>query len=861
MQKLVWVVTVLLFAGCDQGLSNIGDNAFSDAKDLTEDVTVNCAESDQSFFNRAVWPILSITCEGCHAQGNADTSGNGPDLVVPTNAADAFGVVQNYITSHSHRLSNKPTMNGVGHSGGRVLDIDSQEASNLAQMIVRVNQPVGSCIDTGGEVAREPGFDDVSNISASRTARKAAILLQGRMPTSAELTLAQTDDAGLRSVLTDYMQGDIFEQWLMNSANDQLLTRKYFTGQTDGQEALSADTYNYNGLHDRTQAAFDTSDAARVACANTGGSPAADATEPECQTAYVAQRDAGFIYQETQRALADEPLQLIRHIVTNDLPYSDVLTADYMMMNPFTYDVLDGQTWTASHDSMDPTDWRPGHIRQYQFAWNNPIAADAYLPSAGILTSPVFLARYPSTDTNRNRARARWTYYYFMGTDIERLAVRAMDPEELKNVTNPGAQDTSCYGCHIIMDPVAGAFQSWGNAGQYLVRNGNDSLPQSYVDTADYQTGDQWYRGQIKAGFGGADMPMVGDYGRNTSHDDGLQWLAEQMVADNRFATGTTKFWFKGLFGRVALVPPTASSDADYAAKLQAYQDEQSLINDWAEAFRASNLNLKSLLIDMMVSPMYRGESFTSDDANRKLALADMGVGRLLTPEQLDRKATATTGFNWKLDWQEQNQLLEDYYMFYGGIDSDGITTRTEALNSLMYSVTERMANEVACEIVGQEFWPGMSRKLFTAVEFTTDPTSVEGESAIRNVIANLQWRLWGVVDDVEQEALWGLYKALYDQRISWKNNNAEYVSDYLSYAVEYDGNRTDEAQDENCRFVDYDDSDGVDINVNWTGVNWSGTADQIRENLGSNYNPEQTLRPWVGVLTMMLTDTQFLTE
>ena len=43
-------------------------------------------------------------------------------------------------------------------------------------------------------------------------------------------------------------------------------------------------------------------------------------------------------------------------------------------------------------------------------------------PHAGVLSSHAWLYRYPSTDTNRNRARARWTYYHFLGVDIEKSA-------------------------------------------------------------------------------------------------------------------------------------------------------------------------------------------------------------------------------------------------------------------------------------------------------------------------------------------------------------------------------------------------------------------------------------------------------
>lgn len=856
-------LVALAISACTQELTSLNDGSPGDLE--LDDLEIDCTESNLDFFERAIWPTLSTTCIACHQ--DTVVTGNSPALSFASNSSSAYDSVREYIEQYGQTFVNKPTVTNTQHSGSRLFALDSDRGRDFHEMVQRVESPVASCIDNG-HVAREAGFEDVTNISPARTVRKAAILLQGRMPTDQEIAQAEVNDDGLESVLSNYLQGPSFETWLMNSANDHLLTRKYFTGQTEAQEALSADTYNYTGLYDRTSPAFDAADQAEVACASAGGEPAEDAPQPECVDAYEKRRFAGVIYTETQRAIAEEPLELIRYVVNNNRPYSEVLTADYMMMNPFTYEVLDGSTWSGPYDDMDPTDWRPGHIRQYRVNWSQTLQAktgQAFVPSAGILTSPVFQLRYPSTDTNRNRARARWTYYYFLGVDIERLAVRAQDPEELKNVTNPGAEGTSCYGCHLVMDPVAGAFQSWGNDGQYLVRNGDDALPQLYVDSDDYHAGDQWYRGQLKPGFNGSDMPVVADYGKANTHDDGLQWLALQMVADNRFATGTARFWFKGLFGRDPMMAPTEESDADYAARMQAYLDEQALIDTWAADFRSSGLNLKTLLVDMMMSPLFRGELAEGADANRLAAIDELGIGRLLTPEQLERKVVATTGFNWKNDWQEDGKLLEEYYMFYGGIDSDGITKRPEILNSLMYSVTERMANEIACEIVAQEFWPGMPKLMFAGVDIETDPTTPAGETAIRNVIGNLLWLLWGVVDADEQDALWGLYKALYDERMIWKNDNDSaggiYVSDFLSYAAEWDNNRTSTTEDEFCRFEDYDDSDGIDIALNWNSITDWGDVNQIRSHVGSNYNPEQTLRPWVSLLAVMLTDIQFVTE
>ena len=841
----------LAVTGCSQ--------SFESAPEKTDPLAtakINCEQSDTEFFNDTVWPVLS-QCTSCHQPGGTAVNQGARLSLDPISAQNSLEAVRAYVQLAGDRLVNKPTTYQVDHAGGSFFNTDSKQAEALAEAVLRFASDAPQCSGDETVESREPGYDDVSLINPARTLRKASLLMQGDMPTDNELSGLQ-DDAALRAALRAQLSGPVFETWLKNSANDHLLTRKYLTGMTEAQEALGAGYYE--GLYDRTSPAFEASDQARVACEQSG-----DEDSVVCQEAEELGERAGHIYRETQRAIAEEPLELIRHVVTNDLPYSEILTADYRMMNPFTYEIFDGESWSTPYDDMDETDWRPGQIRRYRVDWNVSLTDRTgrdYLPSAGILTSPVFQARFPSTDTNRNRARARWTYNLFLGVDIERLAVRAMDPEELQTVTNPGAPGSSCFGCHSVMDPVAGAFQSWGNEGYYLPRSGWDALPQTYVDSDDYHEGDQWYRGQLAPGFNGELLPVQSAYGDVSGYDDGLVWLAERIVADPRFAEGTVKFWFNGVFGRDPLLQPTVTTDPNYNEQLFAWQSEQQLIQEWADAFRSSNYDLKGLLVDMMMSPLFRAETFITVDENRQASLGSLGVGRLLTPEQLDRKLTAATGFQWKLDWQNDPQLLENFYLFYGGIDSDGITERPQYLNSMMASVAERMANEVACEIVLQEFWPGMPRTLFKGVEISTDPTTEAGEAAIRNTIRSMLGRLWGVTDEAEVEAAWNLYKGLYDMRMSWED-----PPNILSTVAEWNSNRPVE-EDEYCRVHDYNPDDGIFIDDNWealTTEDWTaasqGNYEPIREHRGSYFNPEQTLHPWVGVLVYMLTDIQFLTE
>ena len=64
------------------------------------------------------------------------------------------------------------------------------------------------------------------------------------------------------------------------------------------------------------------------------------------------------------------------------------------------------------------------------------------------------------------------------------------------------------------------------------------------------------------------------------------------------------------------------------------------LIDTLAESFVSSGYDLKSLLADMVMSPWYRQSDVSDPErvAGREVELSTVGRGRLLTPEELDRK-------------------------------------------------------------------------------------------------------------------------------------------------------------------------------------------------------------------------------
>jgi hypothetical protein len=829
---------LLTLSGCTEtgggGLTVNESNTSSDpASGNDGTITAPTCQTDEQFMANQVWPRILSQCAACHNGGGlAGTSG-----YILQNDASAYQ--ENWDLSRTYEQANSgqllaKAMATVAHGGGRLITDGDSNHSTFTEFLQRFTNPITECENSDALPPSGTAIDartlttKLTLNSASQTLRQAALLLAGRLPTDSELNNVTEDN--LKAAIRGLMTGDNFDQFLMEAANDQLLTMKWASSRTPGLSALNGENF-YPQVNQRIQPLED----ARDALVNSG-----TATDEQIQLANTAVWEA---HQYTNRGLAEEPLRLITHVVKNERHYGEVLTANYIMVNPFTNDVFDAGA--IFNDNNDPNEWQPGYISSgYRDRSSN-------LPHAGVLTSPMFLARYPSTETNRNRARSRWTYYFFLGVNIEGLAVRPMNGDSLMDVDNPTLNNPDCAVCHEIMDPVAGAFQNWGNDGQFRDQCGwytdtnlwecdRDSLPwvgyKEYnfdndpANDNDFQPGDLWYRDMRAPGFNNTTLP-------SGNKDSSLNWLANQIIADDRFAEGTVRFWFKGLYGREPIPLPSNTSDPNFNGLMAAHELDKLYIQEFATAFANGSAgtaehgiyNLKDLLVDMIMSPLFRGANATEYfDASHQVALAESGLGRLLTPEQLNRKLVALLGRHWEHVWDpERNQLTQDFYGFYGGIDSDGITDRSYELNAIMATVTERFANEASCNIVVDEFeLPNNQRILFPNVTPNDVPTTTAGEEAIRAGIEYLITRLWGSSSATteEVEAAYNLFIALRNERI----DNGATTS---LYAV-----AESEATD------DFDE---------YCTLDWSNT--------GLNSDANQVIRPWVGVMVYLLTDYKML--
>jgi hypothetical protein len=129
----------------------------------------------------------------------------------------------------------------------------------------------------------------------------------------------------------------------------------------------------------------------------------------------------------------------------------------------------------------------------------------------------------------------------------------------------------------------------------------------------------------------------------------------------------------------------------------------------------------------MMLSPWFRTTAIVGSlSETQETVLETVGRGRQLTPEELDRKNRAVFGRTWGQrsgdqahEYRPQTNFTGrgSYAAFYGGIDGASITKRNREQTPLMSNVIERMAIDLACQAVVDDFSkPREQRIIFTEI-------------------------------------------------------------------------------------------------------------------------------------------------
>jgi hypothetical protein len=703
----------------------------------------------QEFFNSNLSDqVVQGVCLDCHIEGGLAQASALVYAPISTSGYETinFNLLQSYIdTDPDNANIILQKVRGVDHGGGQQLDIGTADYQNLVVFL----SLIGGNIDTTNSGSLGDFWQGVSMASPEETLRRGAIIIGNKLPSTEQTASVQAGgEEALRTALREQMEGDGFNEFLMTGANDRLFTDAFIDG----------DLY-LESVDLSTRVFF----------------PIGANKYFEEQPRDEENNDPDTVnwLREWYWGMARSPLALIAYVVENDRNYQEVLTADYMMLNPRTNEILNGELTfeaDANHRSYLPGSNNGQIVKDDQLVseFSNDLGVQVtswgpYIdyPHAGVLSTHAFLGRYPTTATNRNRARARWTYYHFLGVDIEKSASRTTDPEALADTDNPTMNNQACTVCHELHDPVAGTFQNYGDEGIYRDKeDGLDSLPASYkyprffdedAEPSPYEEGDTWFADMREPGLDGQLAP---------NPDNSLQWLGNEIANDSRFGAATVSFWWSAVMGADPLVAPELTDAADYADKLAAYEEQSAFINDLGAEFitgiRGGNAyNAKDLLLEMTLSPWFRANKVEADASavGEGANAADIGVRRLLTPRELEAKTTELLGWTWGSYGAESYQydgvfttLNDRYGIYYGGIDSNGIKSRARQLTPLMANVAERQAVSMACSTVVVDFFrtdservifDGIDQSITPATEFVEEfEVSASSADSIETLVA-----------------------------------------------------------------------------------------------------------------------------
>ena len=656
-----------------------------DAGAMRTDQGVQC-RTPERLFERDIWPnILSTRCQACHSPLGVARSTR-LVLIDPVEAPETYLQTNFERTAALAELAD-PTMNGrsilelkptmlIEHGGREVLVPNGPLHQRLQAFVSRVNgEP---CDGDEPELMEADFYRGLTFQTPVELLRRVSMSLLSRPPSAEQVNAVRAGGMpAFQETLETLFTEPAFLNRIQEGFDDLFLTRGYDAV----QGALLAYAF-YSETRNWVPQRYEPPESWRIS----------------------------ELYDEGHRR---SPTELIKYIVRNDRPFTEILTADYTVVSPYTargYGVFEAIQDQFS-DPEDPFEFiatqLPAPVHRNGQVIETP---DGLYPHAGILTMPQFVHRYPNTDTNRNRARARVFFDLFLGFDVMGSAPIVADSAAVTaRFENPTLDAPDCVTCHQIIDPVAGLFQAYDNRGDIHFR----SSP--------------WYADMLAPGFAGDPLPEEMNHAR-------LRWLGQRAATDPRFATAMAEHVFYILTQEPLLEAPQ-EGDANERAMRTAYMAQREIVRSAAQAFAEADYNLKALFRSFIMSRFYRVKGLAEpvDDPVRLAELEALGLGALLTPEQLLRRVESIFGYRLPIDRAQPDQRRSTY-LLYGGIDFKQVTERAVTANGSIGALMRIHAHLLSCKVALKEFWgaqaPGVS--LFPEVDHMTSD-----EPAVR---ANLVW-------------------------------------------------------------------------------------------------------------------------
>lgn len=413
---------------------------------------------------------------------------------------------------------------------------------------------------------------------------------------------------------------------------------------------------------------------------------------------YFDPSDAGLGMVDDERvadSIGDEPLALVGHVVENDLPWSEVVTAQYTMADPIV-----AAMWGLEYPE-GKTGWQKTHYTDGR-------------PEVGVLSSTTLWQRYPSAGVNSNRHRANNVSRMFLCDDylarpvsFSRTQIDTLtngDPEEV-------IQNTAvCQSCHSTLDPFASHFFGfwWEIDGEL-------------EDQTLYRPEDEpMWRDQM----GSHVSPAF--YGIPTSS---MYEMAEHLAEDERFVSCAVETVFDGLTQR-------ASGDID--------REE---LWEHTSKFEDSGLVTRELVRSIVMSRSYRAVEISEEED-----LADrVPVLKTVTPSQLEGIVYSKTGYRWTFGGRQAlAKNARGLSVLSGGTDGLYVNTPNHEPSVGLVFVQERLAQAAGWHIAQHDLDPDREGEAILLRYVTRNDSPESNPEAFQVQIEQLYAEVLGVPLDVQ---------------------------------------------------------------------------------------------------------------
>jgi len=508
-----------------------------------------------------------------------------------------------------------------------------------------------------------------------------SMALRGRRPALAELDAVEADPAALESIVDGYLDDPAFGETIRDLHNEALLVLIDYVVFPAGfpplGPAAGSDVYGLN------------------------------------------------------RAVSEAPLRLIEHVVMNDRPYDEIVTADYTVADDQVAAV-----WglgAGGEGEWVETRWEDGR------------------GNAGVLTDSWLFQRHGSTASNANRGRANaisraLLCYDFAERDIVLDSnIDLADPDAVADAVQ---QNPACASCHQGLDPLASFFQDYFP----------QFLPSDIVEVATDED-DQTY--PLPSHYPGIFTDVLGvpmrDRGFFGAAGGDLPALGQLIADDPRFSSCAARR-FVAYFHQIDLeaVPPERVAQYQQIlleSGMDAKAMTRAIVLDGA--FAVSHVALEAGADPELLDPD-----------------ADVVGVKKARPLQLRQLIEDLTGFRWRTDLTVvaspdlpyglgHVDLMDDSFLGYavlaGGLDSIYVTRPAHTYSASTSLVLRTLAQLAAGYVVDGDFATDAgNRRLLGLVEATTID-----EATIRAQLVALHRRLYGTriePDGIDADDGWALW-------------------------------------------------------------------------------------------------------